>query len=345
MSVLIGHASIDERGTAHGGSAGDQTGKEVCVRSWYANGWSVLLRFKDSDQAEKAARFVEQCCASNMVGYDQWQRNTLRDVAREAGWIGKNIKTKCETDCAAFMTVAAEAAGVNMDNCYLRLSSGGLNAPVTSTMRSKFGATGAFDILTDSKYLTTDAYLKRGDILVKETAHTVMVLSDGAKAGGTTDSSSSSISGYATLRSGSYGNDVKTLQTRLNELGYSCGTVDGSFGSKTLAAVRAFQSKNSLVVDGIVGTQTWTALNSDSAVKNTATTTTSTASYPTVKYGSTGSYVGKLQERLNALGYNCGSVDGSFGAKTLAAVKAYQKKAGLSVDGIVGAKTWAALYA
>ena len=142
MSVLIGHASIDERGTAHGGSAGDQTGREVYIRDWYARGWNVCLRFKDPAKAEKAARFVETCCKSNMVGYDQWQRNTLRDVAREAGWDASKIKTKCETDCAAFMTVAAEAAGVNMDSCYLKLSGGGWNAPVTSTMRQKFAATG-----------------------------------------------------------------------------------------------------------------------------------------------------------------------------------------------------------
>lgn len=258
MSVLIGHASIDERGKAYGGAAGDQTGKEVCVRSWYANGWSVLLRFKDPAQAEKAARFVEQCCASNMVGYDQYQRNTLRDRAREAGWIGSKIATKCETDCAAFMTVAAEAAGVNMDSTYLQLVGGGWNAPVTSTMRAKFRATGAFDVLTDSKYLTTDAYLQRGDILVKETAHTVMVLSDGARAGDTTITEEGTVMVEAKqLASGARGTAVQKLQILLNGLGFNCGSVDGIFGNKTLTAVKAFQKANGLVKDGIVGKVTW----------------------------------------------------------------------------------------
>lgn len=184
MSVLIGHASIDENGKAHGGRAGDQTGREVCIRSWYKNGWSVVLRPKSPAIAEKMAHFCEDVCANALVGYDQWQRNTLRDRAREAGWNGARISTACETDCSAFMTVCAEAAGVNMDRCYINLGNGQLNAPVTSIMRDSFRATGAFEVLTEAKYLTTDKYLKRGDILVKETAHTVMVLTDGDLAGG-----------------------------------------------------------------------------------------------------------------------------------------------------------------
>ena len=74
------------------------------------------------------------------------------------------------------MTVCAEAAGVNVSGCY---TSG--NAPVTSNMRSKFKATGAFEVLTAKKYLTGATYLKRGDILVKEPGHTIMVLSNGTK--------------------------------------------------------------------------------------------------------------------------------------------------------------------
>lgn len=64
----------------------------------------------------------------------------------------------------------------------------------------------------------------------------------------------------ATVRSGSRGADVTYLQQRLTALGYKPGTADGIFGSKTLAAVRAFQADHKLAVDGIVGPKTWATL-------------------------------------------------------------------------------------
>ena len=59
MSVLIGHASIDENGNAAYGSAGDQTKKEVCTRNWYNKSWDVVLRAKDPKVAEKMAIICE----------------------------------------------------------------------------------------------------------------------------------------------------------------------------------------------------------------------------------------------------------------------------------------------
>ncbi len=64
--------------------------------------------------------------------------------------------------------------------------------------------------------------------------------------------------------------------------------------------------------------------------------------YSTIRYGSSGTHVKKLQEQLNKNGYNL-SVDGQFGSKTQAAVNDYQKKNGLTVDGIVGTNTWGKL--
>lgn len=176
MAVKIGHASKDENGKINRGTAGDQTGREVCTRNWCAGGWTVLLRPKSSKIAEKMAKACESGCANKKIGYDQYQRNTLRTKAKAAGWNLSKITAACECDCSSFMTVCAEAAGVNMSGTY---TSG--NAPTTSTMRAKFKATGAFDVLTASKYLNGSDYLKRGDILVKEGSHTVMVLSNGAK--------------------------------------------------------------------------------------------------------------------------------------------------------------------
>lgn len=177
MSVLIGHACIDENGRASGGQAGDQTGKEVCTRSWYAGGWDVVLRPVSAAVAEKMAAACEALCKGNLVGYDQGQRNTLWDELEKVGWNTAKLKTRCETDCSAFVSACARCAGINVPRA--ALGGGMYNAPITQTMRAAFSSTGAFQVLTEAKYLAGDAYLRRGDILLRQSGHTAMVLGDG----------------------------------------------------------------------------------------------------------------------------------------------------------------------
>ena len=64
----------------------------------------------------------------------------------------------------------------------------------------------------------------------------------------------------AVLQQGNKGNTVKTLQTKLKNWGYYKGSIDGIFGSQTREAVKYFQRKNGLKVDGIVGKRTAQAL-------------------------------------------------------------------------------------
>lgn len=180
MSVLIGHSSIDENGRAYNGQAGDQTKKEVCTRSWYNKSWDVVIRAKDAAMAEKMAVACEQACANDKIGYDQYQRNTLYTQAQKVNFDLSKITAACECDCSSLMCICAIAAGVPAGALYI---SG--NMRTTRNMRSAFKNTGKFEILTDSKYLTSDAYLKRGDIIVNEGSHTIMVLSNGSKAGST----------------------------------------------------------------------------------------------------------------------------------------------------------------
>jgi hypothetical protein len=65
-----------------------------------------------------------------------------------------------------------------------------------------------------------------------------------------------------------HGDDVKQVQAKLNQLGYTSGADDGWFGSITTGAVVLFQKRNGLIVDGIVGPNTWNKLFSTSAVSN-----------------------------------------------------------------------------
>ena len=67
------------------------------------------------------------------------------------------------------------------------------------------------------------------------------------------------------LRYGSKGWYVEMLQTMLNKVGYKIA-IDGIFGRQTLAAVKDFQAKHGLRVDGIVGINTWTKLIQESGI-------------------------------------------------------------------------------
>ncbi len=157
-----------------------------------------------------------------------------------------------------------------------------------------------------------------------------------------TSSSSLAPAQKPTLRSGSRGTAVVDLQRRLAAAGFNPGPADGSFGPKTLAAVKAFQAARGLEVDGIVGPKTWGKLLAAPATSPSGASGT-TGSGPTLRKGARGQAVTKLQQRLNQLGFGCGSADGVFGPKTLSAVKAFQSARHLAVDGVVGPKTWAAL--
>ncbi len=247
MSVKIGHSSIDENGKAHSGQAGDSTLKEVCTRSWYNGNWHTVLRPIDDYVAEKMARACESGCANNKIGYDQWQRNTLRTQAKAVGWDLSKITVPCECDCSSFMSVCAECAGIDIPY-------NGNNAPTTSTMVNAFKSTGEFKVLQESKYLTSDEYLRRGDVLVKS-GHTVMVLEDGKYARFEMVSVKCQV-----LKKNAKGKPVRALQAILNARCFDCGAVDGDFGSKTDKAVRDFQKANGLTVDGSVGPATWECL-------------------------------------------------------------------------------------
>ena len=142
----------------------------------------------------------------------------------------------------------------------------------------------------------------------------------------------------ATVRSGDRGETVRKAQTRLNAKGAAL-EVDGIFGAKTEAAAKAFQQKNSLLADGIIGPKTWAALLSD-----TSQPIQSEPLPRTILRGDVGPEVRRAQSLLNAKGASL-QVDGVFGPKTEAAVRTFQKQKGLTADGIVGPKTWSALLA
>ncbi len=153
----------------------------------------------------------------------------------------------------------------------------------------------------------------------------------------------------STLKNGSTGDEVRKMQKRLKELGYLKGSADGDFGDATETAVKNFQANNGLTVDGKAGTATLNKLYSDSARKAATTTATNTPKptstpFTSLKNGSTGDEVRKMQQRLKTLGYLKGSADGDFGDATEQAVRDFQANNGLTVDGKAGTATLNKLY-
>ncbi len=153
-----------------------------------------------------------------------------------------------------------------------------------------------------------------------------------------------------TLEEGMNGDGVRALQKRLKELGYLTGSVDGDFGNATKLAVIAFQRNNGLTADGKAGRATMNKLFEEDLVKESEvkddkdTSSISSTGYVVLEEGSQGDAVRKLQKALKNLGYYSGSVDGSYGSGTIAAVMAFQRANDLTVDGKAGPATQRVLY-
>ena len=133
------------------------------------------------------------------------------------------------------------------------------------------------------------------------------------------------------LKKGSTDPAVRDLQEALKVLGYDPGPIDGTFGSATETAVKAFQQAKGITVDGVVGKVTW--INIDEADQ----------SEPVLNIGSTGLPVRRAQKRMSLVGYDVGGVDGRYGTQTQATVKKLQQQYGIGVDGVVGPQTWSVI--
>lgn len=128
---------------------------------------------------------------------------------------------------------------------------------------------------------------------------------------------------------------IKDVQTKLNSIGYSCGTPDGVVGKNTKAAVTAFQKLCGLKnQSGTITNETITKLNSVYSRNKKGVLSRGLKNNASVK---------KLQENLNKLNYNCGTPDGTFGAGTERALKNFQKAHKVTVDGLAGSATLTAV--
>ena len=236
---------------------------------------------------EKAIRWMEALANDDSHGYDQIYR-----------WGERG-----DYDCSSAVITAWETAGIPVK------SKGG--ATYTGNMYRAFMNNGFKDV-TNSINLATGAGLIRGDVLLNDVHHTAMYCGNGLEVeasvnekgkatggvpgdqtkrevlirsyrnypwthilriGSATTASSTTTVSHPTVQKGSAGTAVMELQSKLRVLGYNI-VADGDFGSKTLAAVRDFQKKYGLEVDGIVGKNTWAKLEATVATKKSSPSTT-----------------------------------------------------------------------
>ena len=176
---MISNSGHDERGRYSGGQAGDQTGGEWQIQAWYNRPWTHVFRYPASTVRECIASLAEEAAKNDRIGYDQNQRTTFWGQLRQVGYRPKNIVQPCEADCSAGVAAIVKATGFLLGIKALQ----DVSADMYTGSERKILQAAGFQVLTESKYLTSDKYLLRGDILLCEGHHTAINLNDGTGSG------------------------------------------------------------------------------------------------------------------------------------------------------------------
>lgn len=259
---MISNSGKDENGKYSGGKAGDQTGHEWEIRTWYNRPWYCVLRHPDAAVGEDAALLATHGAQNNHAGYDQGERLTFWSaLSRAKDYDPANITVDCEEDCSSGVCAIYKAVGYRKGIKALK----DIPAYLTTWgMREAFKAAG-FQVLTDSKYLTSDTYLRPGDVLLNDSAHTAINVGSGSLASvptstTTTTSGGKKVYNFGTVQNGTRGAAAYLLQAALNLRANAGLVLDGISGVKTVAAIEAWQKAHGLTVDGICGPLTWNSL-------------------------------------------------------------------------------------
>ena len=324
---MISNCGIDERGKITGGKAGDQTGKEYWVRSWYNGGWNVVLRPNTRAIGNKLAAIARAAAENNHVGYDQGQRTTYYKALKAVNWRPEMITTNCEADCSASTSANIIATGYQLDIPALKAFSA---SNTTKSLRNACKAIG-FEVLTESKYLTSSKYLLPGDIILKEGTHVAINLDTGYAVKGKeveTSKDEIPVEEYVDTK------DPSVLQFKkyLNSfVGTGLATDTNRYDIPTRnAALKAWKTIANRKVNAGLNPRNTNFLDKcrrvacDDRMK--------------VPIGNDKDLNKICQGILAAKGFYTGAIDGIIGPRSLKAIKKIQR------DGVIGPEGWSILF-
>lgn len=243
--IKLGSARIDENGKATGGKAGDQTGKEVSEQAFYmhSKGW-LCFRAKDVSVANELAKAMRYACANNNIGYDQGNRDIMT-MLKKYGSMDK-IKEKTETDCSNLVRGCIyQAAGIDV---------GSFSTAAEPAVLRKSGLFNEVEIKSEK-----DVY--NGDIMVTKTkGHTVIVTSGRARSGKTYTGEWPKLPARGWFKNGDISSEICKLKKFLNWFGgYGLDEKNKNYLNRTVTAVKDFQKKAGETVDGKFGSKSLAA--------------------------------------------------------------------------------------
>ena len=217
---MISNCGHDENGRYSGGKAGDQTGTEWQVINWYSRPWKCVLRHPNAKVRAMIASMAKAAAVNNKIGYCQSHRGTFWTNLADSNFDPAQITVACEADCSSGVAAIVKGAGYRLGIDALKKVS---TACYTGNLRAALKAAG-FEVLTESKYLTSDAYLLEGDILLNDNAHVATNLTTGSKASKTSAPSKSINEVAKEVINGKWGNGSDRTN-RLTAAGYDAKAV------------------------------------------------------------------------------------------------------------------------
>lgn len=267
MAKYIAHASIDENGKLAGGKAGDQTKKEICIRTMYYKPWTSRIHIDNDEIRKQFGNNMIDIAKNDNCGYDQGGRNTILTEGEKVNFDFSKITTPCEGDCSSVVTAALLGAiyivlgkEAYLEAKAIMVVSG--NCATTSTFNSRVKKLTMISvkIYTSSTYVGSTTNAVFGDIYNKAGSHIVAYIDDGNKV---TTKTEREVYKLNTLKKGSTGNDVTIFESIMKKMGFYTGKIDTNFGDGCVSACNKFQEKypecgTNGKPDGSFGPKCWT---------------------------------------------------------------------------------------